>query len=118
VGLVVATVYPLAEPADDGFGAFFAGELASALAASGAGVLATFATEPSPNTYPRLPVREGEEVSVWFARFADREAYEAHAAALARTPRWQEGLATELTTFLEAPPEIRLLAPTPRSRLR
>ncbi|MDP9365472.1 MAG: NIPSNAP family protein [Chloroflexota bacterium] len=117
-GLVVATVYPLAEPADDGFAAFFAGELAPALAASGADILATFATEPSPNTYPLLPVREGEEVFVWFGRFADRAAYDRHVAALAGSRGWQEGLAAELARFLEAPPEVRLMAPTPRSRLR
>jgi quinol monooxygenase YgiN len=117
-GVVAATVYPLAAAADAGFAAFFARELAPALAASGTAVLATFATEPSPNTYPRLPVREGEEVFVWFARFADRAAYEAHVAALTGSARWQEELAAELSSFLEAPPEVRLLAPTPRSRLR
>lgn len=117
-GLVTATVYPLAAPSDDGFAGFFEGALAPALAESGAAVLAAFATEPSPNAYPRLPVREGEQVFVWFARFADRAAYAAHVAALAGTERWQNGLAAELADLLEAPPEVRLLAPTPRSRLR
>lgn len=117
-GLVAATVFPLAAPADDGFAAFFARDLAPALAVSGAETLATFATEPSPNTYPRLPVREGDQAFVWFARFPDRAAYDAHASALARSQRWRAGLAAELADFLEAPPEVRLLAPTPRSRLR
>ncbi|MFL6075940.1 MAG: NIPSNAP family protein [Mycobacteriales bacterium] len=37
--------------------------------ALGTSLLACFRTEHSPNTFPALPVREGEDVFVWFARF-------------------------------------------------
>lgn len=33
--------------------------------------LAAFVTEPAPNSFPALPVREGENVFVWFAREGD-----------------------------------------------
>ena len=42
---------------------------APAIAERGGSVLAYFVTEPSENTFPALPVREGENVLVWFAAF-------------------------------------------------
>lgn len=65
--------------------------------------LAAFVTEPSANTYPRLPVREGENVFVRFSRFPDQAAY---ALARSATPR----LANRV--------DVLRLAPTARSLLR
>jgi len=48
---------------DEAFAARFAHELARRL-----DPLAWFVSEQAPNTFPALPVREGEEVLVWFAR--------------------------------------------------
>jgi len=42
-----------------------------AFAAIGASIVAYFVTEHSANNFPALPVREGENVFVWFARNAD-----------------------------------------------
>ena len=42
------------------------------LAAAGAAPIARFETESAENTFPRLPVRTGEHVFVWFARFDQR----------------------------------------------
>jgi quinol monooxygenase YgiN len=47
---------------------------------AGAQVLAWWVTEPSANTFPRLPVREGDKVLVWMATYPDPTA---HAACLA-----------------------------------
>lgn len=77
-GLVVATICYLDEPAIE-FVDFFEREVEPALP-----VLASFVTEPSANTYPRLPVREGENVFVWFSRFPDQAA---HALAQTVAPR-------------------------------
>ncbi|TAJ57487.1 NIPSNAP family protein [Brevundimonas sp.] len=38
---------------------------------AGAASVAVLVTDASPNTFPRLPVREGEPVLVWLAAFAD-----------------------------------------------
>ena len=57
-GFVLAVVMPL--------------ELASSVDEDGSTV-ASFVTEESENTFPSLPVREGERVFVWFAGFADRD---------------------------------------------
>jgi quinol monooxygenase YgiN len=62
--------------------------------------LAAFTTADEENTFPALPVREGEHAFVWFSRFADQAALEQH---LARTD--------PAATVLE-------LAPTARSLLR
>ena len=65
-------------------------------------MLAWYVTEQRPNTYPRLPVREGENVVVWFAAFPDAESADACLAALPRADH----------------PETMTLVPTVRSRLR
>ena len=36
-------------------------------------MVASLVTETHPNTFPRLPVREGATVFVWFSCFPDRE---------------------------------------------
>jgi quinol monooxygenase YgiN len=115
-GLVVATVYTLAPPHADGFAGFFERTVAPRLAASGARPVAVFETEPSPNTFPRLPVREGERAFVWFARFADAAEYERHARTLARDRRWTAGVLPALGRRLASPAEVLRLAPTARSR--
>ncbi|MGW0484338.1 NIPSNAP family protein [Nonomuraea sp. NPDC003214] len=99
--LWVATIYHVGP----GFEAFFADEVAPVLAAGGTPPVACFATEHAENTYPLLPVRTGEEVFVWFARFA-READE----RVVDVP----ALAQRLT----APSRRLRLTPTPRSTLR
>jgi quinol monooxygenase YgiN len=68
-----------------------------AVRAAGGTVIAELRTEPSPNSFPQLPVREGEDVAVWLAACPDRAALEAVA-----------GLGSE----------VRRLAPTERSGLQ
>ena len=114
-GLVVATIYTLA-PAAAGFVEFFERDVVPRLAASGARPFAMFETEPSANTFPRLPVREGEHAFVWFARFADVAAHERSAAALAADTAWSGSVRRALEGRLVAPTEVMRLVPTARSR--
>jgi hypothetical protein len=74
-------------------------------------------TEESANTFPALPVRAGEHVLVWFARFRDQAAYEQHVTALARSQRWSGAVSEGLASRLKAAPEVLKLAPTTRSQL-
>ena len=89
-GVVEATIAYL-----DGADALpaFEREIAPAL---GDALLGYFVTERSENTFPRLPVREGEDVLVWFVRGA--------------RPRTQ-------ALGLEHPVEVLHLEPTARSLL-
>jgi hypothetical protein len=115
--LIVATIYYFDAPVDTGFVEFFEKTVKPAVIVSGATVLAYFVTEHSENTFPALPVREGENVFVWFARFSDPAAYERHIAALAQFPRWGDGILKELRRRLKRQPEILELSPTTRSLL-
>jgi hypothetical protein len=116
-GFVLATVYLLRTPADDGFVRWFAAHAAPVLAASGAPPLARFRTEYGKNEFPRLPVREGEHAFAWFTTFASQAAYEQHRAALARSA-WDRVVAPELAARWAAPPQVLRLSPTARSLLR
>ena len=78
--------------------------VAPALAEAGGPPLAWFETEHAPNTFPALPVREGVDAFVWFARFGAVDLLDKH-LAVAR------GLLPASTSFLR-------LSPTDRSRLR
>jgi hypothetical protein len=102
---------------DPGFIEFFEKTVKPAAICSGATFLAYFVTEHGENTFPALPVREGENVFVWFARFNDPAAYEGHIAALTQSPRWRDEISKELARRLKREPEILKLSPTTRSLL-
>ena len=115
-GLVVATVYTLTPDAAPGFAALFEHAFTPRLAAGGARPVAMYETEPSANTFPRLPVREGEHAFVWFARYPDAAAYERAVAALAADPEWTARAQPQLARMLREPAATWRLAPTARSR--
>lgn len=115
-GLIVATIYTLTAPAGQGFTEAFERVIVPELAASGVRPFAVFETEAAPNTFPRLPVREGESAFVWFARFADVAEYDRWKAGLESSPRWRQAVGPVLEGHLQAPAEVWRLAPTVRSR--
>jgi hypothetical protein len=116
--IVVAVVYHLETAAKDEVPDFFERTLKPVVAEAGASVLGSYATEPSANNFPALPVREGEPVFVWFSGFSSAVAYERHLAALARSRRWRDAASGPLAGFLSRPPEVLRLSPTARSLLR
>jgi len=115
--LIVATIYYFDAPVDAAFVEFFERTVKPAVIGSGATVLAYFVTEHSENTFPALPVREGENVFVWLARFSDPAAYERHIAALTQSLHWRDEISKELARRLKREPEILKLSPTTRSLL-
>lgn len=117
-GLIVATVYSLSEPADADFVAFVESTVAPMLVGAGASLCGSFVTEPSPNNFPRLPLREGESVFVSFASFEDVAAYHAHMTALGRNSHWRGEVAPALMRRIRGRPQILRLSPTSRSQLR
>jgi hypothetical protein len=116
-GLVTATIYYFEAPVDDDFLHFFERVLKPLLTENGAAVLAYFVTENSVNNFPALPIREGENVFAWFARFSDQAAYEKHVGAVARSERWRSETSETLTRCLKRSPEVLRLSPTARSQL-
>ena len=117
-GIIVATIYSLPAPADADFLAFFGEAVCPLLRGAGAVILASFVTEHSRNNFPRLPLREGENVFTLFAGFKDLAAYHAHMTALGRNPQWRGEVAPELMRRIHGRPHVLRLAPTSRSQLR
>lgn len=113
--LMIATIYSFAAPPGEDFAAFFDREVAPQWQEAGASILGRFVTESAANTFPSLPVREGEQVFVVFSTFRDPEAYEQHLAALGRSVRWNKHTARALSARLARPPETLRLSPTARS---
>lgn len=116
-GFVTATIYYFNKPADSDFIHYFENTIHPVLMETDARLLAYFVTEDSPNTYPQLPVREGENVFVWFAGFQDQDAYERHLAEIGRSKPWSQEISKFLKRRLIRKPEVLRLSPTPRSRL-
>lgn len=117
-GIVIATVYAFSAPIDTLFVDFFETKIAPMLCTAGAVLLGYYITEPAENTFPQLPVREGEHVFVWFASFADEEAYAAYQMVLTASQPWTTSVVPALQGWLSRPEEVLELVPTRRSLLR
>jgi len=112
--LIGVTIQALDGPPPADLAARFEGEVRPALEAAGAAVLGWMVTEAAENSFPRLPVREGEQVLAWIGRFPDAEA---HAQHLVRAERAGLGDGFGLASKRGVIQRLRL-EPTPRSRLR
>ena len=115
--LFVATIYTLVASTAKNFPDVFDRVILPELSATGATPAAVLETEPAENTFPRLPVRQGEHVFVWFARFADVQAYDRHVAALRKSRAWGETVRPALDRHLGSQAVTWRLTPTARSRL-
>lgn len=116
--VVVATIYALPKPVDPDFLDYFDGSALPVIASCGAKVLGVFSTERSSNNFPRLPLREGENVLITFCGFSDLAAYHTHMTALGRHPTWRSEIYPALVARLQTRPQILRLAPTARSQIR
>ena len=117
-GIVVATIYYFTRPITSDFVSYFENTMHPELMESDISVLAYFVTEDSPNTFPQLPVREGENVFVWFAGFRDQEAFKNHLTKLRESKRWNSEIEPYLKKHLLGKPEVLRLTPTRRSWLK
>jgi NIPSNAP len=100
--LYVITIYHVD---GDDFSSFFLREALPVLAGAGVTPVGLLESEHAENTFPRLPVRAGENVFVWFARFG--------------TPEEERVVDLPMVEArLTAPPERLRLRPTARSSLR
>ena len=116
--LVVARIYAFDAPVAPAFVEWFRREVVALFDALGAATAAAFVTEEAKNDFPALPVREGEHVFVWFARFGDHAACARFFEAVTHSKRWNQQLLPELQRRLRGKPPLLRLAPTARSLLR
>ncbi len=111
-GLVVIGIAYLTQAADDAIFEYFEQSLMPFLNQTGAQVLASFVTEPSKNTFPKLPV-PNEHVFAWVSRFANLTDYENYVAIFDQTTA-----NATLSRLLVRPLEVLRLSPTAQSLLR
>lgn len=109
-GLVEVTVYAFATNVD----AETIAQIDADIEAAGARSVASYVTEMSANSFPRLPIRENENVLVRIATFPSIEAHDAHRAKLTRMSQWQ-ALVARLRPRLKTEPVFLRLTPTTRS---
>jgi len=115
---VSATIHYFDTEVDSEFISYFENKIKPTLTDAGASILAYFVTEDSANNFPALPVRENENVFVWFGGFPDQAEYENYVAALAKSKLWNEEISKSLTRRQTRTPDQLRLSPTARSRLR
>ena len=104
---VLVGIYPLTGPASDAL-VLFERTVAPQLRARGIDVEGLFVTETAPNTFTRLPVREGESVLVWVGTADLTGLAPARVEALRRVSALDAA---------RTAPTLLSLEPTPRSRL-
>jgi NIPSNAP len=114
--LVTATICNFDSKPNDYFLSFFKDAVEPILSRFGSPPIGIFVTEYSPNNFPKLPVREVENVFVWFCHFPSKQAYDDHNQTLQENSEWLK-LQSKLLAPLIKPPEILMLAPTLRSKL-
>jgi NIPSNAP protein len=115
---ILITIYHRDRPFDEAFAGFFERQARPVLAAAGATPLACLQTEPAENTFPALPVRTGENVFVWLARFPTAAHLEDHLHQIEGRGAWRERVQPALSAMTAGPPQRLRLAPTARSLLR
>src|ERR1700722_12084061 len=115
---ILVTLYFGDRPFDSSFAGFFDRHVRPVLTETGAAPIARLQTEYAPNTFPALPVRTGEHVFAWLARFASEDDLGRHVGRLQRSEQWRDSVLPALTALLTRAPQQLRLAPTARSLLR
>lgn len=115
---VTVTLCSLPAPPDAASLEAFRRVLQSADTQDGARSLGGYMTDPGPNTFPALPVREGEQVLVWFSGFDDPHAMERSRRNLRASPVWREAVEAQCGVLRDTGLSIVRLAPTEKSRIR
>ena len=93
-------------------------EVRPALTETGATPLACLQTEHAENTFPALPVRTGEHVFAWLARFPRPAHLDNHLRQLESSARWQGHVLPAPGRHDDRRPGQLQLAPTAGSQLR
>jgi quinol monooxygenase YgiN len=115
---VLVTLYYRDRPFDQAFADFFDRLARPVLTGAGATPLACLQTEHAENTFRALPVRTGENVFAWLARFPGPAALDDHLRQIERCADWRDHVLPELSALVTGTPQQLRLAPTARSQLR
>lgn len=116
-GLVTCTICSLAPRTEDAFAQMFDASVLPLLQQAGARILARLVTHQGPNTFPRLPVREGETVFAWLSGFDSEQAHAQHLEVLAGIDTWRTQVLPAMDRLMWRREQVLRLAPTARSLL-
>jgi hypothetical protein len=115
---ILVTIYYRDHPFDQAFADFFEDQVRPVLIETGATPVACLQTEYAENTFPALPVRTGEHVFVWLARFPSPVGLSDHLHRLERDAHWRDRVFPALLELTAGASQRLRLAPTTRSLLR
>lgn len=115
---VLVTLYYRDRPFGPDFTGFFERQARPVLTVTGATPLACLQTEYAENTFPALPVRTGEHVFAWLARFPSPAHLDSHLRQLESSAIWRSQVRPALSAMTTGEPRHLQLAPTSRSLLR
>ncbi|MGW0911650.1 NIPSNAP family protein [Streptomyces sp. NPDC002784] len=113
---VSATVWSFPPGRQDGVALVRDGML-PALAETGPAPFAFLTSEDAPNTFPRLPVRTGENIAALFTSYPDEGAHHKHRAEVRAHARVRDEILPAIEREQSAAPQELRLAPTGRSLL-
>lgn len=116
-GLYSAVIHSMHGTPAAAFRDFYSTSMRPQLAACGATPLQEFETEPTPNDYPRLPVRS-DAVFVWLARWPGVRELDEFQRNWASLSGWRDSAPEAVLPALMSKPEVVRLAPTPTSAMR
>ncbi|MEU4078205.1 NIPSNAP family protein [Streptomyces venezuelae] len=105
-------------PGDPDGAALVHDRLVPVLRETGPAPLAVLATEPAENTFPRLPVRTGENVVAVVTSYPDENAHRRHLAGVLGHPLVRQEILPRLAPARGGAPELLRLTPTARSLVR
>ncbi|WP_436840551.1 NIPSNAP family protein [Streptomyces flavofungini] len=115
--LVSATVWSFPPGRSEGV-ALIQDGLLPVLRETGPAPLAVLTTETAPNTFTRLPVRTGENVTVVLTSYPDEAARRRHAAEVQAHPLARDEILPGIERERTGAPRVLRLAPTGRSLVR
>ena len=114
-GLIRLNICSLAPGTEEDFARFFRDDALPAMRDAGARIDALFVTERSKNDFPRLPVREGETVFVWFECHEDQDRATDYERRLRRSLIWGREIYPRVDSRCWRRIEVARLTPTSRS---
>ena len=115
--IYAAFVYYLNGTSINEFWTFYRATIRPRLAALGADPPLELHSETAANNFPRLPVREREEVFLWMGKWSSVADLQAFQERWAGQSGWRDSVPESLMPALMRKPEILRLAPTAGSEL-
>lgn len=112
--ITVATTCSLAPGSEEDFAALFREQALPLIQEAGARIEAVLITERSPNGFPRLPVREGETVLVWFESHGDEDSLADYRKRLSGNAEWTEKVYPRMDSLCWRAMDVACLRPTER----